>query len=245
MKDKLIGKSKLFFNWMPQGVDTLLDLGCAYSFMLNLLGQKSKRRFGLDFDLEKLNQGKLRFPAIKYVAGSGEALPFQDNFFDVVTFFEVLEHVENQKMFIAEVRRVLKPRGIIMFSVPNRGLAEYIDMDNVIFTPLLWCVKKLGFFKKVSDYYLRYHRHYSVKDISKILGVSFVIEKVYYGGFFLNQLAFLVYKAIYLFCLLLHADPKGRFLTWLAWGMDRMTSLDFDHSFGTASDKLCILARGI
>ncbi len=228
---------------MAEGTGSLLDLGCAYSFMLNLLGQKAGRKFGLDFDFQKLKEGSLRFPKIHYTAGSGETLPYKDNSFDVITFFEVLEHVENEGRFISEVRRVLKPQGAIMLSVPNRGIAEWLDMDNVVFTPLLWSLKKIGLFKNVSAYYLRYHRHYRLEDIRKKLGPSFVIEKVYYGGLFLNQLAFLAYKPVYLFSLLLGANPECNFLKSMARWMDTMTSFDFDHSFGRASDKLCIFAR--
>ncbi|MEW6170178.1 MAG: methyltransferase domain-containing protein [Candidatus Omnitrophota bacterium] len=240
---KLKGKSKLFFNWMPENKDSLLDIGCAYSFMLNLLGKKSKKQFGLDFDLEKINEAKYRFSHICYVGGSGQELPYKDNSFDIITFFEVLEHVDNEKFFLEEIYRVLKPSGIIMLSVPNKGIAEFIDIDNVVFTPILWFFKKLGLFKDINNYYLRYHRHYSLYDLKNMFKDNFRIEKVYYGGLFLNQIGFLIYKTIYVFLLLFKVSKDNKIFKKLAYLMDEITSWDFDHSFGKISDKLCIYAK--
>ena len=242
---KLTGKAKLFFNWMDEGVDSLLDVGCASSFMLNLLGQKAKKRFGLDFDTEKLIEGKAKFGHNQYVCGSGEDLPFKDNSIDVITFFETLEHVANEQRFLKEIHRVLKPKGVIMLSVPNKGAVEFLDIDNIVFTPILWILKKLGFFKNVSDYYLRYHRHYSRETLEKLFNSHFKIEKIYYGGLIANQLAFLIYKSLYLLLLLLRFKRNSKLLRTLHSWMDMVTSWDFDHCYGRFSDKLSVYARKV
>ncbi len=52
-------------------------------------------------------------------AGTGEKLPFPDNTFDRVICSEVLEHVPDPELFLAEIRRVLKPDGIFAASVPR------------------------------------------------------------------------------------------------------------------------------
>jgi SAM-dependent methyltransferase len=53
-------------------------------------------------------------------ARSGEitALPFEDESFDLVTAFDVIEHVENDQQVFNELTRVLKPGGRLIFSVP-------------------------------------------------------------------------------------------------------------------------------
>ena len=228
---------------MDDGVDSLLDIGCASSFMINLLGKKSKKRFGLDFDIEKLAEGKIKFSNNHYTCGSGEALPFKNGSFEVITFFETFEHVVNELMFLKEIHRVLKPSGVIMLSVPNRGAVEFLDIDNIVFTPILWILKKLGFFKNVSNYYLRYHRHYSKKKLDKLFESLFEIEKIYYGGLVANQLAFLIYKSLYLLLLLFRFKRENKIMLLLHTWMDKVTSWDFDHSFGCFSDKLSVYAR--
>lgn len=52
------------------------------------------------------------------VMGAEESLPFQNDFFDLVGVFEVLEHLEKPERAIQGVARVLKPGGLFIFSVP-------------------------------------------------------------------------------------------------------------------------------
>jgi len=54
------------------------------------------------------------------VIGDVVNLPFEDNFFDLVAAFEVLEHIENDEKAFSEIARVLKPSGFFLFSVPLR-----------------------------------------------------------------------------------------------------------------------------
>lgn len=50
--------------------------------------------------------------------GSGECLPVDDDSFDVVIAFECIEHMESPYTFILEAKRVLKPSGYLICSVP-------------------------------------------------------------------------------------------------------------------------------
>lgn len=54
------------------------------------------------------------------IVGDVINLPFEDNFFDLVAGFEVLEHIENNEKAFSEIARVLKPFGFFLFSVPLR-----------------------------------------------------------------------------------------------------------------------------
>jgi SAM-dependent methyltransferase len=53
---------------------------------------------------------------------SGVALPFGDASFDLVTSFQVIEHVLDQRYFLKEIRRVLRRNGIALITTPNRLL---------------------------------------------------------------------------------------------------------------------------
>lgn len=56
---------------------------------------------------------------IKYIQGSILNLPFEDKTFNVVTSFETIEHIEDDKAQVQEVLRVLKDGGIYIVSTPN------------------------------------------------------------------------------------------------------------------------------
>ena len=48
---------------------------------------------------------------------------YPNEVFDIVSFFEVLEHQADPAAFLSEVRACLRPRGFIVLSVPNRNLS--------------------------------------------------------------------------------------------------------------------------
>ena len=48
-----------------------------------------------------------------------DALPYEDGFFDLVTFTEVIEHLEHYRLIIREAHRVLKPGGLLVVTTPN------------------------------------------------------------------------------------------------------------------------------
>jgi SAM-dependent methyltransferase len=56
---------------------------------------------------------------IKAVEASVSDLPFDDNFFDLVCAFDVIEHVENDCMAVQEIIRVAKNDAIIMITTPS------------------------------------------------------------------------------------------------------------------------------
>jgi ubiquinone/menaquinone biosynthesis C-methylase UbiE len=54
------------------------------------------------------------------VAGNIAALPFKDASFDLITANMVIEHVEDPAIVLAEVRRVLRPKGVFVFHTPHK-----------------------------------------------------------------------------------------------------------------------------
>jgi len=56
-----------------------------------------------------------------------EALSFADGAFDLVTSTEVLEHVPDDARAFAEIRRVLRPGGMTVFSVPLSGRQDTVE----------------------------------------------------------------------------------------------------------------------
>ncbi|NJK40809.1 MAG: class I SAM-dependent methyltransferase [Acaryochloridaceae cyanobacterium SU_2_1] len=53
------------------------------------------------------------------ISGKGEALPFEDNSFDLITSYQTLEHVESVSQCLQEMMRVLRPNGTLYIKCPD------------------------------------------------------------------------------------------------------------------------------
>ena len=102
----------------------LLDIGCnTGSTIFNLHQYGFTNVYGVDVEKNSINHGKKIYTQIsdRLVDYDGVKLPFEDNSFDVVTMFDVIEHITNVDQFIREeVRRVLTGHGILLFQTPNK-----------------------------------------------------------------------------------------------------------------------------
>lgn len=109
-------RSVLFREWLGQG-KRILDLGCRDG-VLTRHYTPGNEVIGLDIDLAALGSAseKLSIRAVHATLNGG--LPFPDGSFDAVVMAEVLEHLPYLPITLAEVRRVLRPGGLLIGSVP-------------------------------------------------------------------------------------------------------------------------------
>jgi SAM-dependent methyltransferase len=56
----------------------------------------------------------------------GSTLPFDDNVFDAVVIIDMLEHLEDDRGFIAECHRILKPAGCLIVNVPHTRRGQFL-----------------------------------------------------------------------------------------------------------------------
>ena len=96
----------------------ILDNGCGLGAYLEAFAPFSKQRFGLEIELDRAIQARRRAEGI--VQAAGETLPFADDSFNFVFSNEVIEHVEDDARYMAEMVRVTKPGGRILIYCPNR-----------------------------------------------------------------------------------------------------------------------------
>jgi ubiquinone biosynthesis O-methyltransferase len=108
-------------DWRGKAV---LDLGCGGGFMAEALARRGAAVTGIDPAAQAIAIATRHAAdtglAIRYLAGSGEALPFVDGSMDIVVSVDVLEHVSDLGLVLAEVARVLKPGGLFLFDTINR-----------------------------------------------------------------------------------------------------------------------------
>lgn len=93
----------------------ILDIGCGTGGMLTHL-QTFGDAVGLDPSEEA--QAACVRRSVPFVRGGGSTLPFRDGSFDIVTALDVIEHVRDDAGILAEMRRVLRPGGLLLLTVP-------------------------------------------------------------------------------------------------------------------------------
>jgi hypothetical protein len=57
---------------------------------------------------------------VRFLVGSCDAIPLADHSVDVVTSFETIEHHDKHEEMMREIKRVLRPKGLLILSSPNR-----------------------------------------------------------------------------------------------------------------------------
>jgi SAM-dependent methyltransferase len=106
----------------------ILDVGCGTGTMLSYLADYGKAQ-GVDIDEEAI--GYCRERGLTDVRlGSAETLPFEDGSFDLVTALDVVEHLDDDLAALREFRRVLRPGGTLLVTVPAHPFL-WGDQDEV------------------------------------------------------------------------------------------------------------------
>ena len=118
----------------------VLDLGCGSGIgSVYLLNSGASKVYGGDFK-ESIKIAKKNFPekitGLTFFETVNGLDNFNDNFFDVVVCFEVIEHVENRHKFLNQISRVLKKSGLIIISTPNKRIiaplkTKYPKPENI------------------------------------------------------------------------------------------------------------------
>lgn len=105
----------LSFAQLPQNAQ-ILEVGCGRGIGLETLKKRSKVAgiSGCDIDAEMIEKAKSRIGSDANLwVGSATNLAAPNRFYDAVFVFGVLHHIKNWQAAIREIKRVLKPGGII------------------------------------------------------------------------------------------------------------------------------------
>ncbi|MBN1202175.1 MAG: methyltransferase domain-containing protein [Anaerolineae bacterium] len=123
------------FEWIPPRDEArILDCACGRGFYLNMYRYTSRCALaGLELDADIIRKAQRtvgHLPDITLTRGNIYHLPFPDNYFDGAILSEILEHVEDDVAGLREVRRVLKPGGVVAITVPHANYPFWWDPIN-------------------------------------------------------------------------------------------------------------------
>lgn len=102
----------------------VLDVASGEGYGAALLAGVARRVSGLEINADVVAHAIAGYHLsnLEFLQGDAHTLPFPDASFDVVVSFETLEHLRDQVAFLAEVKRVMRPDGVVIISTPDRAV---------------------------------------------------------------------------------------------------------------------------
>ena len=109
-------------DFQVKGAD-VLDVGCGDAGALIAFAEQGARCAGIECFDTSLERGRLRAAdhgvTVDLRKGVAESIPYPDSSFDLVMLDNVLEHVNDRPLTLREVKRVLKPGGLLYMVTPK------------------------------------------------------------------------------------------------------------------------------
>lgn len=165
---------------------TLLDVGCFVGLFLELAKQKKWKVFGIEPSIWAVKIAKKR--GIKILGERIEKAKLKSNFFDVITFWDTIEHIADPKTVLKTAHKALKKDGIIAISTPNieslfaKILGKYypllIRMHVILFSP-----KTLSRLLEETGFEIIYSKNYA-----RTFPLYYILERIKVAEFFFKKM---------------------------------------------------------
>jgi ubiquinone/menaquinone biosynthesis C-methylase UbiE len=146
----------------------VLELGTGSGYGIELIAPQVNKFVTIDqFETPSLKEKLEKFPNVEFIkSGFPPLRDIADNSFDFVVTFQVIEHIEDDNLFVKEIYRVLKNNGKLIVTTPNKKMSltrnpwhvrEYTSSElEVLLKKQFQSVDALGVFgnEKVNEYYV-------------------------------------------------------------------------------------------
>lgn len=105
----------------------ILDIGCGTGYRTSKLKSSAHTQvIGIDTSKHSIAQAKKRYPKIQFKVMSAEKILYKDNYFNEIYAIDVLEHIDNLKLAVREIARVLKAGGKLVVIVPGERSEHWL-----------------------------------------------------------------------------------------------------------------------
>lgn len=121
-RELILKRYEKYLHYLDSNVRTSLDIGCGRAEWVELLTKQGINAHGIDLNNAMLNIGTTQglenltcIDAFEYLQSC------EDNMFDLVTAFHIIEHIPYEKLFtlLQEIQRVATPNATILLETPN------------------------------------------------------------------------------------------------------------------------------
>jgi len=97
----------------------VLDLGCGTGYGSFMLQSHENEVTGMDISSDAIAYAQKKYSGPRYLCCPAENIAAENDYYDTVTSFEVIEHVQDPQKVLKEICRVLKSGGDLFISTPN------------------------------------------------------------------------------------------------------------------------------
>jgi GT2 family glycosyltransferase/SAM-dependent methyltransferase len=101
---------------------TVLDMASGEGYGSAMLANVAEKVIGVDISAEAVQHARKRYPKenLTYMVGNCADVPLPDASVDLVVSFETIEHHDRHQEMMREIKRVLRPEGLLLISSPDR-----------------------------------------------------------------------------------------------------------------------------
>lgn len=111
----------------------LLDVGCGSGVLLYLMKENIEGNlefYGIDLSEEALEIARKKMPGETFQKASAYALPFPDNYFDIIVSADVIEHLVHPRKMLDEIRRAGKKDSLVVIGTNIRLTERPLDKNH-------------------------------------------------------------------------------------------------------------------
>lgn len=180
-------------RWLPADARRVVDIGCAFGYgtaALTAHGRGRRWVVGVEPDGRHIATAGRSFPWLPLVRGDAAHLPLGDASVDAAVMLDVLEHVADPDAVLREIRRVVRPGGCLVVSVPHRGLLAPLDPMNV-YPRLQRRFRSWLPLESAEESGSGTHRHFTAEEVRAILGPGFAIDRTTSSGVGVSEVLYL------------------------------------------------------
>lgn len=189
LSSKLKERLKIAFEWIPTSAQKILDLGSEMFDLGCLPGALVERKqevHVVNVSLHAVTNLRASVPSGRTSFSVGDAcnLPYKSSAFDIVIMTDVLEHVISDVDVVKELFRVMQPGGILIITVPCKGMWDWLDPENVkldfryLYTTMIRIFVLLTGKSLMPVTALSRHRHYSISQLQKLFKGGFELKEI-------------------------------------------------------------------
>jgi methionine biosynthesis protein MetW len=120
------GERVAFASEFIPRADRLLDVGCGSGIIGHFIRTRIKEIYGIDRFPKELKAARGMGLKTKKINLDIEKFPFQEDYFDVITCLDVIEHVKDPRFLLKNINNVLRKKGLLIVSTPNIRFTDHL-----------------------------------------------------------------------------------------------------------------------